>query len=104
MCNWVRSGLWSGFNKIGVSCPTNPIRKRGNEDDNEDDNYDDNDGEDDSEDDDDPIKINPMTTLKIKSFMINNMSLCQRFIVFHEHNFDRHKYEIAREKEDGDDL
>ena len=92
MCNWVRSGLWSGFNKIGVSCPTNPIRKRGNEDDNEgDDEYYDED------EDDDPIKINPMTTLKIKSFMINDMSLCQR-LVFHEHNFDRHKYEIAREK------
>ena len=51
------------------------------------------------DDDDDPIKINPMTTLKIKSFMINDMSLCQR-LVFHEHNFDGYKYEIDREKED----
>ena len=31
--------------------------------------------------------------------MINDMSLCQR-LVFHEHNFDGYKYEIAREKED----
>ena len=98
MCNWVRSGLWSGFNKIGVSCPTNPIRKRGNEDDNEDDNEDEDDDEYyDEDEDDDPFKINPMTALKIKSFMLNDMSLCQR-LVFHEHKFDGYKYEIAREK------